>query len=201
MTTDVSPVTENEMRHFAERMVTSFVSLSQQAVQLIQVREELARLQTDVQYQRDRLEAVLGENANLQSQIQTVVAERDNARREAADNLALAQVFERERDQARAEVGHWRDSAEHRQNRVNALMDEAANHRSVVSDLTSKLTRAEAKLAKLQEHYRSVFEEAQVQADANPPVQDLGSGNVGQRPAEPVQGVSNHPWDNKYNAA
>lgn len=171
ITNEVNPVTENEMRNFAERMVTSFVSLSEQAKELVAVRNELNGLRSEINYQKDRLEAVLNENSSLQSQIQTVVAERDNARREQADNLALAKQYEQERDEARHRVQRLQETVTHKERAINDLHAENDRLRKLASNTELELATANAKLTKLQDHFKSVFEPEAKQADANPPVQ------------------------------
>ena len=150
--------------------------LSRTVEPLKKVQAEVYQLKSDMAYQRDRLETVLAENSNLQQQVQTVVAERDNARREVEDNKVLAQVYERERDEARRENESLRNQLAHFANNLDGQREVNGRQRQELGDTQYKLIKAEAKLAKLQEHFRSVFEEAQAVADANPPVQSMGDG-------------------------
>lgn len=195
MTTDLSPVTETEMRTFAERMVSSFVSLSDQARQLTELQAEMNTIKQDMDYQRSRLEAVLNENASLQSQIQTLVAERDNARREAADNLALAKQFENDHERVKYTVDHLQNRLNHSREENENLQSQAVTLRNELADTNSKLTHATTKLTKLQEHFRSVFEEAQEAAGNSGPSHWPSVQAAVQQP-EPPTGPYPGPYGN-----
>lgn len=76
---NVNPVTENEMREFFDRIVTNFVSHSAQAQKLPDIQRQLDDLS-------NRLTSLTQTNDNLKNQIETLVAERDRARKDALDN-------------------------------------------------------------------------------------------------------------------
>lgn len=85
----VNPVSETEMRSFFDRIATGFVSLSEQAKALAELRPEVDQI-------RRELDQLRAERESLRDQIDTLVSERDTARREVVEAHDTARA-ERER--------------------------------------------------------------------------------------------------------
>lgn len=135
MTTNVSPVTENEMRNFADRMVTMVVSHSQQAHDLSDLRSRFDSLEGQVK-------SLISDNESQRSQIETLVAERDKARADANDALNM---YEAEEKAHHATKGSLADT----QNKLNWSQNDLVSARSNNLDLTTKLEAAQKDNANL----------------------------------------------------
>lgn len=92
-----NPVTENEMSTFMGRLSSTLVGYSRQAVEIEELKVALKELS-------DRVTSLVAEASNLRQEIYRTVGERDQARREAAENLEMAQTYEKERNEARLQV-------------------------------------------------------------------------------------------------
>lgn len=96
----INPVTEAEVRTVAERLVTTFVSLSNQS-------KELAELQIRFSSLEYRVTNLSEANERLKSQVDILVSERDAARKEVQEVTSLLKVAEDEREKAKEEVRRW----------------------------------------------------------------------------------------------
>ncbi len=100
------------MRQFAERMVTSFVDLSKQSRELVELQARFSSLEY-------RVNELVGSNERLKAQIDTIIAERDKARQEVAEVTALLKVAENEREQAKADTKDWQTKHDSAQSKLD----------------------------------------------------------------------------------
>lgn len=142
-----------EVRTLAERFVTSFVSLSEQAEQLKEVTEHVRVL-------TERVNQFETENAALRNEIHTLVAERDKARAEANEWATLANTYERERNEARNEV-------ENLDNRVRSLSDQNDRQYQMLDDSTRLVRELQGKLAEAQASVDKAVAEVKELADCH----------------------------------
>jgi chromosome segregation ATPase len=151
MTTQVSPVTENDMRQFAEKVITSFVSLSEQARELVNLRQTVNDMKTT-------LEKLVGDNDGLRAQVETLVVERDKYQTEARDNADLLRMESNDHSSTRAELTQAKNNiieyeadlsnarnalTQAREALVNA-QDEARTQRDTITNLTQQFEQAKA---------------------------------------------------------
>ena len=181
----INPVTEAEVRNIAERLVTSFVNLSEQS-------KELADLKARFYNVELRLNSLLESNERMKAQIDTLVSERDQARASAAENLELARTYEQERDVARqekqevqAKLDRLLEVQERRQEDYRLLYDnyskslregsQARNERdqairdgdALKSELAKSQTEARNALVKLDRVTKALQDVAEVRAEAS----------------------------------
>lgn len=102
--TQVSPVTEDEVQSFAQRIVTTIVSVSQQARELEGLKSRLDALASELAIAHDETKKLKGEVADTWEYVQTVERERDQARQDLAQGQqeAEARVQQAQQDAARA---------------------------------------------------------------------------------------------------
>lgn len=140
-----------EVRTLAERFVTSFVSLSEQAEQLKEVTEHVRVL-------TERVNQFETENAALRNEIHTLVAERDKARAEANEWANQAHQYEND----------WRN-ADARANELDAKVTglREANDRQfqMLDDNVRTIRELQCKLAEAQASVDKACAEARELAD------------------------------------
>lgn len=140
MTNPLSPVvTENEMRSFADRMVTMVVSHSEQARDLSDLRDRFNTLDSDVRRIKDI-------NENQRQQIDILVSERDQLRsrndsmaKEVSDLYELSNETDTKLKSAQQSADSWKASYD---STCRDLSE--ANNRN--HDLGNKLGQVEAEL-------------------------------------------------------
>jgi len=116
------PVTESEMREFFNRLVSTIVANTQTQRELDEVKAQLAEVNR-------RVTELVAEAQTLRQEVYQTTAQRDQAKKEAEENLLLANTYASERDRAREDC-----------ERVNALLVDA---RRTLADTTDGLHREE----------------------------------------------------------
>src|SRR5882757_3308291 len=139
---NISPVTESDMREYFDRIATSFVGLSAQARELVAVRETVN---------------------NLSNRIDQLVAETSKLKGDVNEAYELMRMVERERDDAKAQLERSQSVVAGQQGTIDAqapqieslrqqlqlAIAERDGERETVSNLTASLDRERSSVASI----------------------------------------------------
>lgn len=145
---NISPVTESDMREYFDRIATSFVGLSAQARELVSVRETVNNLS-------NRIDQLVAETSKLKGDVneayelmRMVERERDDAKRqlaetETANNNQMVTIIAQasEIESLRQQLQHVIVERDAERETVSNLQVEAANRTSEINSLSTELDR------------------------------------------------------------
>lgn len=190
----LNPSPENDAMSLStalQRAATFVVDQSRQAAEyqrsIEELRQQIAQVKSDVQ-------SALAEQQRLRDELYRTVSERDAAKKEAADNKALAESYSHDLDNTRGQldaVTKERDDYKARLGSTEYDLNNRTNDRDYWRSRAERAEKAHeeasAKLAKMQESFKAIFEPAQeVQA----------ASTVSAHPVQQAGETSFSYWDN-----
>lgn len=160
----------NTLASVLQRAATFVVDQSKQAGEYQRQIEELRREIADV---KDRVSSALAENQRVRDELYRTVTERDQAKKEAADNKSVAEMYSHDLDETRGRLGNTEQQLRDTQSRLEA---EQIHRREAEDDrdywkrraITAENARDDvtAKLGKFQATFAEVFKAAQPEVQA-----------------------------------
>lgn len=195
-----TPTPEQEMREIFANTLSALSQMRDKVISTVvahsQTARELADLRERFEELSRRMTSVVDEAQRVRQDLHMTIVERDKYKREADDNLALAQGYEKERDEARqrlsetqsnlAEAQRNLDDANREKSHANAMMERLRSdlewtqqdrnrYRNQADEALQAKEKAEAalkeaneRLTKLQDTFRSIFPEAPKLEEAKP---------------------------------
>lgn len=136
-----SPVTEHEMRSFFDRLATNFVGLSDQAIELTELKLAVSQMQTELATLRET-------NAILQAQVLSLTTSLEAATIDNDEAWKITRVAETERDQHKAHADTLQRENEgfsvviaQQQDTINTLQKHLAEALEAKVDLAKQCTQ------------------------------------------------------------
>lgn len=158
MTTNISPVTENDMREFFERIVSTVVGYSEQSKkiddlssQIEQINGRLSNVITDNQRLRvenDGLKATVNEKANAITYMEGELAKQ---KKETEDAWNLVRETEDERNKAREEGQQARREVNETQDKLTAVTQDRDSLTTRLDSEGRRRQEVEAQVAQCRE--------------------------------------------------